>query len=113
MDLSRPIYKKKTWTGAGFVRAFESTLLEFNINDKQMQPFRSGHYEIVIRYELVPTTIGWNDIRVIIDRESAPTGLCASSSIEQNLSHRIEPCKLTFICCFLVIELKNRNLKSL
>ncbi len=61
-----------------------------------MQPFKSGHYEIVIRYELVQSTIGWNDIRVIIDRESAPTGLCASSSVEQNLSHRIEPCNFKF-----------------
>ena len=93
------------------MRAFESTLLEFNINDRQMQPFRSGHYEIVIRYELVPTTIGWNEIRVIIDRESAPTGLCASSSIEQNLSHRIEPCKLTFIFnLVLVVTTENPTL---
>lgn len=93
--LKRPIYGDKSWTGLGFVRVFESSRLEFNLDNKRMQPFKSGHYEIVIRYEL-QSGIGWNDVRVMIERESAPTGLCASSSTELNLSHRIEPRKYYF-----------------
>lgn len=90
IDLKRPIYGQKTWSGTGFVRVFESSLLEFNINQKRIQPFKSGHYEIVLRYEL-QNGIGWNDIRVMVERETPPSGFCAKSSRELNLSHRIEP----------------------
>ncbi len=104
VNLKRPIYGQKTWTGIGFARVFESSTLEFSLNEKRMKPFRSGHYEIVIRYEL-QSGIGWNDVRVMIERESAPSGLCASSSTELNLSHRIDPRKLFWLIRRLMTNL--------
>lgn len=95
VNVKEPISNRKNWTGTGFVRAFESTVLEFNINDKRMQPFKNGFYDVVIRYRLM-NAIGWNDIRVVIDRE-IPMGFCAGSPADLNLAHRIEPRKFELL----------------
>jgi len=98
-EVKRSIYGKKTWTGAGFVNVYERSLLEFVIDGSQgRRPYKSGHYEIVLRYELPGSgAIGWNDIRVLISRppkSAGTTGFCPGAQRENNLAHRIEPRKL-------------------
>ena len=67
--------RKKTWTGSGFVRVFEGASLEFTVDNI----FKSGHYELVIRYEHMQTE-AWEDLRISITRlDGFPdtTGICA------------------------------------
>ncbi|RZB39837.1 laminin subunit beta-1 [Asbolus verrucosus] len=62
-----------TWTGIGFVKAFERSFIEFNIDDIRT----AMDYEIAIRYE--PTLpSNWEDVEVTIERPGPvdPNGPC-------------------------------------
>ncbi|KAF7637603.1 hypothetical protein Mgra_00002860 [Meloidogyne graminicola] len=67
-----------TWTGEGFVRVYENTNLSFFVEGLQ----KTGHYNFVIRYELLDPNdpIGWEDVRLTIVRPSdpSPDGICAN-----------------------------------
>uniref|UniRef100_A0A1I8B0Z9 Laminin subunit beta-1 n=1 Tax=Meloidogyne hapla TaxID=6305 RepID=A0A1I8B0Z9_MELHA len=67
-----------TWTGEGFVRVYENTNLSFFVEGLQ----KTGHYNFVIRYELLDPNdpIGWEDVRLTIVRpgDPSPDGVCAN-----------------------------------
>lgn len=76
-DFIRPLIPEysPTWTGPGFVKVLEGASLEFNVDNI----FRTGYYEIVIRYENLHTE-SWEDLRVKITRNDGHpdlAGLCA------------------------------------
>ena len=79
--------RKKTWTGAGFVRVFEGASLEFTIDNI----FKSGHYELVIRYEHMQAD-AWEDVRITLNRmDGYPdlSGVCAD--YDQSDDYRVTP----------------------
>ncbi|CAK5107481.1 unnamed protein product [Meloidogyne enterolobii] len=67
-----------TWTGEGFVRVHENTNLSFFVEGLQ----KTGHYNFVIRYELLDPNdpIGWEDVSLTIVRpgDPSPDGVCAN-----------------------------------
>jgi hypothetical protein len=93
--VERHIHDEKTWTGDGFVLMYEQSHLEFSIDGSRgLRPYRSGHYEIMLRHEL-PNGLGWTNVKVVIERESMPqSGLCKGAASETVLAHKIESGKL-------------------
>ena len=71
------------------MRVFPGSYLLFTIDNI----FKSGNYEIVIRYELPNPSLGWNDVRAYLVRHDTPDpfGVCSTSSIEDDKSQSIEP----------------------
>ncbi|XP_050582063.1 laminin subunit beta-1 [Bombus affinis] len=66
--------RNSTWTGTGFMRALEGSVLNFTIDDIR----KSLWYDIIVRYE--PVQAGsWENVQIIIERESPvdPNGPCA------------------------------------
>lgn len=64
------------WTGTGYMRAFEGSQLEFEINDIKT-PMK---YDLAVRYSpQLPN--GWGDVRVHVDglEPSDPNGPCANT----------------------------------
>lgn len=62
-----------TWTGTGFMKAFERSFIEFTVDDIKT----SMDYEIVIRYEpQLPGT--WEEVDVTLERPGPvdPNGPC-------------------------------------
>ncbi|XP_035224803.1 laminin subunit beta-1-like isoform X2 [Stegodyphus dumicola] len=73
--------REATWTGLGFMRAFEGSHLEFDITDIP----KSLEYDIVIRYEpQLPAK--WEKARIIIERPGPvdPNGPCANTIVAQD-----------------------------
>lgn len=68
--------RDSSWTGLGFMRVFEGSTLEFDINDVPA----SMEYDIVIRYESQVRT-HWQEARVTLERPGPidPTGACANT----------------------------------
>lgn len=64
-----------TWTGPGFVRAFQDSTLQFVIDDIR----KSMEYDIVIRYEPELTGL-MEDVEIFIERDEDvdPDGPCAN-----------------------------------
>ncbi|XP_076350667.1 laminin subunit beta-1-like isoform X2 [Tachypleus tridentatus] len=68
--------RETTWTGLGFMRAYEGSELVFDVTDVP----ESLEYDIVIRYE--PQLPGkWEEAKVVIKRPGPvdPTGPCANT----------------------------------
>ncbi|XP_071961218.1 laminin subunit beta-1-like [Antedon mediterranea] len=63
-DRVQPIGTTLTWTGTGFVRVSEGSVLEFVVDNV---PY-SGNYELVIRYEPLLTASWWEDVRITLER---------------------------------------------
>ena len=55
---------------------------------------KTGNFEIAIRYELLPMSSEWSDVRLKLIRDSRPemADWCADSPMEEEFSFRIEPC---------------------
>jgi hypothetical protein len=71
--------RKKTWTGSGFVRVSEGASLELVVDNI----YKSGDYEIAIRYENGLSFEVWEDLRVSIVRQDGPpdySGICSDYS---------------------------------
>ncbi|XP_046482664.1 laminin subunit beta-1-like [Neodiprion pinetum] len=67
--------RTNTWTGPGFIRAFEGSTLEFTIDDV----VKSMEYDIVLRYESeVPGIL--EEAQIFVEREEDvdPEGACAN-----------------------------------
>ncbi|XP_014474368.1 PREDICTED: laminin subunit beta-1 [Dinoponera quadriceps] len=66
--------KNSTWTGTGFMKALEDSILNFTIDDIR----RSMWYDVIVRYEPVHHGV-WNDVQIILERDSPPdpNGPCA------------------------------------
>ncbi|XP_066997490.2 laminin subunit beta-1 [Anabrus simplex] len=76
--------QENTWTGTGFMRAFEDSDLEFKIDNVKT----SLEYDIVIRYE--PQMQGrWEDVRVVVERDGPVnrTGICANTQPQDDIKH--------------------------
>ncbi|KAJ8947118.1 hypothetical protein NQ318_002478 [Aromia moschata] len=75
-----------TWTGTGFVKAFEGNYLEFIVDDIKT----SLDYDIVIKYEPVMPNV-WEDVVVTIQRpdydQPDPEGPCARMSPNADEKH--------------------------
>ncbi|XP_031335758.1 laminin subunit beta-1 isoform X2 [Photinus pyralis] len=67
---------KNTWTGTGFIRAFENSSVEFQVDDIKT----SMDYDINLRYESVMDR-DWDSVTVTIIRPNPidPNGPCAST----------------------------------
>jgi hypothetical protein len=68
--------RRKTWTGDGFVRAFEGSSIEFDVSNI----FKTGNYEILIRYEHLHSIKRWENVRITLHRTDGPpetSGECA------------------------------------
>lgn len=71
------------WTGTGYMRTFEGSELEFDINDIKTPM----EYDLVIRYSpQLPG--GWNEVSIQIERLEPPdpSGPCANSEIIQDFA---------------------------
>lgn len=66
--------RNSTWTGTGFMKALEGSVLNFTIDDIR----RSMWYDVIVRYEPVHPGV-WEDVQVILERDSLPdpNGPCA------------------------------------
>uniref|UniRef100_A0AC35UH10 Laminin subunit beta-1 n=1 Tax=Rhabditophanes sp. KR3021 TaxID=114890 RepID=A0AC35UH10_9BILA len=73
----------KTWTGIGFMKVKEKSVLTFNVDDIA----RTMDYNVVIRYETEKDSIGWENIQVILTRMELPdpTGPCANTNPENDM----------------------------
>lgn len=66
--------RNSTWTGTGFMKALEGSILNFTIDDIR----KSLWYDIIVRYE--PIQVGsWENVQIIIERDGPvdPNGPCA------------------------------------
>ncbi|CAK9803904.1 Laminin subunit beta-1 [Anthophora quadrimaculata] len=66
--------RNSTWTGTGFMKALEGSVLNFTIDDIR----KTLWYDIIVRYE--PVQVGsWENVQIIIERDGPvdPNGLCA------------------------------------
>ncbi|OAD54662.1 Laminin subunit beta-1 [Eufriesea mexicana] len=66
--------RNSTWSGTGFMKALEGSVLNFTIDDIR----KSLWYDIIIRYE--PIQVGsWENVQIIIERDGPvdPNGPCA------------------------------------
>ncbi|XP_011162425.1 laminin subunit beta-1 isoform X1 [Solenopsis invicta] len=66
--------RNSTWTGTGFMKALEGSILNFTIDDVR----RSMWYDVIVRYE--PVQLGvWEDVQIILERDGSPdpNGPCA------------------------------------
>ncbi|KAJ9579192.1 hypothetical protein L9F63_024702, partial [Diploptera punctata] len=89
--------RENTWTGTGFMRTFEDSTLEFNVDNIQT----SMEYDIVIRYE--PQVPGrWEDVRVIVERTRPvdPNGPCANSMPQDDIKHTTLPAGARSVAVF-------------
>jgi hypothetical protein len=72
-----PLERVPTWTGAGYVRVFEGSVIEFAVDSVHV----SSHYELVLRYEnAVQQREAWEDLRVTIvrlDGQASVEDICA------------------------------------
>uniref|UniRef100_A0A348G671 Laminin subunit beta1 n=1 Tax=Odontomachus monticola TaxID=613454 RepID=A0A348G671_ODOMO len=71
--------RNSTWTGTGFMKVLEDSVLNFTIDDIR----RSMWYDVIVRYE--PVHHGaWNDVQIILERDGPPdpNGPCADWSPE-------------------------------
>jgi len=66
--------RNSTWTGTGFMKALEGSVLNFTIDDIR----RSMWYDVIVRYEPVHPGV-WDDVQIILERDSPPdpNGPCA------------------------------------
>lgn len=66
--------RNSTWTGTGFMKALEGSMLNFTIDDVR----KSLLYDIVIRYEPIQPGV-WENVEIIIERNEPvdPEGPCA------------------------------------
>ncbi|KAG7208341.1 hypothetical protein KM043_014577 [Ampulex compressa] len=66
--------RNSTWTGTGFMKAIEGSVLNFTIDDVR----KSMWYDVILRYEPVHPG-SWEDVQIIIEREGPvdPNGACA------------------------------------
>ncbi|XP_012542845.2 laminin subunit beta-1 [Monomorium pharaonis] len=66
--------RNSTWTGTGFMKALEGSVLNFTIDDIR----RSMWYDVIVRYEPVHPGV-WEDVQIILERDSLPdpNGPCA------------------------------------
>lgn len=66
--------RNSTWTGTGFMKALEGSILNFTIDDIR----RSMWYDVIVRYEPVHPGV-WEDVQIILERDSPPdpNGPCA------------------------------------
>ncbi|XP_020296125.1 laminin subunit beta-1-like [Pseudomyrmex gracilis] len=72
--------RNNTWTGTGFMKALEGSMLNFTIDDIR----RSMWYDVIIRYE--PIYPGaWENVEIILERDSPPDseGLCADRKTDR------------------------------
>ncbi|XP_017782768.1 PREDICTED: laminin subunit beta-1 isoform X2 [Nicrophorus vespilloides] len=74
--------RKDTWTGTGFVKAFEDSNIIFDINNIR----RSMNYDVSIRYEAIDN---WEDITMKILRPDFPdpNGYCKDVSPQDDIFH--------------------------
>ncbi|ODN04402.1 Laminin subunit beta-1 [Orchesella cincta] len=70
--------RDSTWTGPGFVRVYDDSYLEFDINDIM----RTMEYDLVVRYE--PQQPGWQQVNVLVipDSPPDPNGPCAANQFQ-------------------------------
>nr|XP_012215232.1 PREDICTED: laminin subunit beta-1 [Linepithema humile] len=66
--------RNSTWTGTGFMKALEGSMLNFTIDDIR----RTMEYDVIVRYEPVHPGV-WEDVQIILERDSPPdpNGPCA------------------------------------
>lgn len=66
--------RNSTWTGTGFMKALEGSVLNFTIDDIR----RSMWYDVIVRYEPVHPGV-WEQVQIILERDSLPdpNGPCA------------------------------------
>ncbi|XP_034171779.1 laminin subunit beta-1 isoform X2 [Osmia lignaria lignaria] len=66
--------RNSTWTGTGFMKALEGSVLNFTIDDIR----KTLWYDIIVRYEPVQQG-SWENVQIIIERDGPvdPNGLCA------------------------------------
>lgn len=66
--------RNSTWTGTGFMKALEGSVLNFTIDDIR----RSMWYDVIVRYEPVHPGV-WEDVQIILERDNPPdpNGPCA------------------------------------
>lgn len=72
--------RNNTWTGTGFMKVLEGSMLNFTIDDIR----RSMWYDVIIRYE--PIYPGaWEDVEIILERDSPPDpeGPCADRKTDR------------------------------
>jgi hypothetical protein len=62
--------RRPAWTGAGYVRVFEGSALQFAVDNV----FVSGNYELVVRYENAQPE-AWEDLRISIIRDDGPANI--------------------------------------
>ncbi|XP_076236766.1 laminin subunit beta-1 [Calliopsis andreniformis] len=74
--------KNSTWTGTGFMKVLEGSMLNFTIDDIRKSLF----YDVVIRYEPVQPGV-WENVEIIIERDGPvdPDGPCADDRLEDRL----------------------------
>ncbi|KAJ8950386.1 hypothetical protein NQ314_007925 [Rhamnusium bicolor] len=82
--------REDTWTGTGFVKAFEGGFLEFIVGEIKT----SMDYDIVIRYEPLLTE-SWEDVLVTVRRpdydQLDPNGPCTQINPEDDIKHASLP----------------------
>jgi len=73
--------RNSTWTGTGFMKALEGSVLNFTIDDIR----RSMWYDVIVRYEPIHPGV-WEDVQIILERDSPPdpNGPCADWRPEQD-----------------------------
>lgn len=59
--------RNSTWTGTGFMKALEGSMLNFTIDDIR----RTTWYDVILRYEPVHPGI-WEDVQIILERDGPP-----------------------------------------
>ncbi|XP_011135440.1 laminin subunit beta-1 isoform X2 [Harpegnathos saltator] len=66
--------RNSTWTGTGFMKVLEDSVLNFTIDDIR----KSMWYDVIVRYEPVHHGV-WNDLQLILERDDPPdpNGPCA------------------------------------
>ncbi|CAI4221000.1 unnamed protein product [Auanema sp. JU1783] len=73
-----PIDKyQHTWTGEGYARVNERTILQFDVDNLQI----SQPYNIILRYDTARDPIGWENVQITVSRPDSPdsSGRCADS----------------------------------
>lgn len=66
--------RNSTWTGTGFMKALEGSVLNFTVDDIR----RSMWYDVIVRYEPVQPGV-WEEVQIILERDGPPNpnGPCA------------------------------------